>query len=71
MGQTRMAWVLVALGAALVALSALADPIGLGDGDGIGLKQSAGMVVGAVVLAAGLVLRYRGKRESESSQAAT
>jgi hypothetical protein len=71
MGQTRVAWILVTLGVALVAVSAFADPIGLGDGDGIGWKQGAGMVVGAVIVLAGLGLRYRTKRETGSSQAAT
>ena len=61
MVKKRAGWVLVVLGAALVALSALADPIGLGDGDGIGWKQTAGMIVGAVVLLAGVLLnRKRG-----------
>jgi nitrate reductase gamma subunit len=71
MGRTRMAWVLVALGAALVALSALADPIGLGDAEGIGWKQSIGMVAGVVVLVAGVGLWYRRRSENGSSQAAT
>ena len=36
MDRTRLGWVLVALGAVLVAISALADPLGLGEGGGVG-----------------------------------
>ena len=69
MGQKRAGWVLAVLGAVLVALSALADPIGVGDGDGIGLQQTAGMVVGGVVLLAGLALLYRERGDAGSAPA--
>ena len=64
MDQKRTGWILVVVGAALLALSALADPIGLGDGDGIGLKQTVGMIVGGLVVLAGLAVVYvrRGHR---------
>ncbi len=69
MSRKRAGWLLVVLGAALLALSALADPIGLGDGDGIGWKQSAGMVVGVIVLLAGLALMYVKRGAARSPQA--
>lgn len=68
MDRTRLGWVLAALGAALVVLSALADPIGLGDGDGIGYKQVAGMIVGGVAVAAGLALTYVRRGGTESAR---
>jgi hypothetical protein len=61
MDRTRLGWVLVALGAVLVAISALADPLGLGEGGGVGWKQITGVVVGAAVLLVGLALGYTGR----------
>ncbi len=58
MGGKTLDLVLVAAGAVLVVVSALAEPLGLGGDDGVGFKQAAGMVVGGVVVAAGLVLIY-------------
>jgi hypothetical protein len=69
MGKKRAAWVLGVLGAASFALSALADPIGLGDGDGIGWKQSVGMVIGGVALIAGLALMYVKRGDAGSAEA--
>ena len=68
MDRKRLAWALVALGAALAALSALADPLGIGEGGGIGYKQVTGMVVGGVLVAAGLVLVVVARRTAESQQ---
>jgi hypothetical protein len=69
MGKERAAWVLGVLGAASFALSALADPIDLGDGDGIGWKQSVGMVIGGVALFAGLALMYVKRGDAGSAEA--
>jgi hypothetical protein len=69
MGQKQAAWLLVALGAALLALSALAEPLGLGDNDGVGWKQTTGMVVGGLVLVAGLALAYVRRGSAGSPQA--
>ncbi len=46
-------------GAVILVLSALAEPIGIGNGDGFGLKQIAGMIVGAVAVGLGLFLYAR------------
>ncbi len=66
MGGKTLGWALVAAGATLVVLSVFAEPLGLGDDDGVGSKQVAGMIVGGVVVAAGLVLMYvrRGREVS-------
>jgi LPXTG-motif cell wall-anchored protein len=59
----------VAVGAAIVLVSALADPLGLGgEGTGFGTKQVAGVVAGAVVAVAGLGLLYlrRGRTPAPS-----
>ena len=53
MERHRFGATLLALGAILLVLSALADPIGIGDGDGIGWKQILGMVVGAAAIVIG------------------
>ena len=60
MERKRFGATLLVLGAVLLVLSALADPIGIGDGHGIGWKQITGMVVGAAVIVIGaLVLRAK------------
>jgi uncharacterized membrane protein len=50
--------VVIAAGVALLVVSALAEPIGLGDDDGIGWKQTVGIIVGAAVAVVGLALMY-------------
>ncbi len=45
-------------GAALVVVSLLADPIGIGGTDGFGWKQVAGAIVGGVGIVAGLALMF-------------
>ena len=62
MDRRLMAWIVVALGAVLLAVSALADSIGVGGDDGFGWKQTTGVVVGAVVLVAGLAWMYVPRR---------
>jgi len=65
MDRRRFAWALVVFGAALVALSALADALGLGEGGGFGYKQVTGVVVGGVFLAVGLALAVVERRAEE------
>ncbi len=59
MDRKRLVWILVGLGVVLLALSALADPIGVGEGDGIGWKQVVGMIAGGALAVTGLVLARR------------
>ena len=60
MNSTRLAWLLVVIGLIVVALSALADPIGIGAGEsGFGWKQATGVVVGGLVAAAGAIVLRR------------
>jgi hypothetical protein len=51
--RRRIAVVLLAGGCVLVAVSALADEIGVGEGSGVGWKQVVGMVVGVAAIAVG------------------
>ena len=59
MNSTRMGWLLVGVGVVVLAASALADPIGIGEGSGIGWKQIVGIVVGALVAGWGAVMVRR------------
>lgn len=60
MGSRRTIGIIVlVVGIAILALSLLADSIGIGGSPGFGYLQIAGVVVGAVVAAAGLVVAFR------------
>jgi hypothetical protein len=59
MNRTRLGWLLVAVGVVVLAASALADPLGIGEGSGVGWKQVVGVVVGALVAAWGAVVLRR------------
>ncbi len=48
--------VLLVVGIVILVLSLLADPIGLGAGQGFGYKQIVGAVIGVIVTIVGLVL---------------
>lgn len=50
--------IVIAVGAALLLISALAEPIGLGDDDGFGSRQTTGVIIGAVVMVVGLAVMY-------------
>ena len=49
-------FVVVLIGAAGTAISALADPIGVGQADGFGWLQILGVILGAVVMLIGLAM---------------
>jgi hypothetical protein len=51
----RYGAILLALGAVVLVISALADPIGIGEGGGLGWKQIVGIVVGAAAIVIGAV----------------
>ena len=58
----------IAVGAVLLLISALAEPIGLGDGDGFGLKQTTGVIIGALVMVGGLAAMYVRRGEARTPQ---
>jgi hypothetical protein len=59
MDRRLLGWALVAVGAVLVLVSALADPLEIGaEGSDVGWKQIVGVIVGAAVAAVGLGLTY-------------
>jgi hypothetical protein len=53
MGEKRFGFVLVAAGAALLALTLLADPLGIEGAHGFGWKQTVGVIVGGVLIVLG------------------
>ncbi len=52
------AWVLIGVGVLLLLISAFAYPLGLGH-PGFGWKKTIGVVVGALIIVAGLYLSRR------------
>ena len=61
MSKKTVAVVLLVAGVLLFLISAAADPLGIGGYPGVGMKQLAGIVVGAVFAAIGMV-RLRARR---------
>ena len=61
MDRARFGLGLIAVGAVLVFIAALADPLGIGGAHGWGWKQTVGVVVGAalILLGAGLAALAR------------
>ena len=55
---------LIGIGVLLLLISVFADPLGLGRHPGFGWIQGLGVVIGAVVILAGLYLRRRGQRRA-------
>jgi hypothetical protein len=51
--------VLLVAGIVLLALSLLADPIGIGSGSGFGRNQIVGVIVGVIAIVAGFFLTRR------------
>jgi hypothetical protein len=64
MNNPMLAWVLIGIGAILVLIALFADPLGLGKSPGFGWRQTLGVVVGALVVLAGVYLRRRAKVSS-------
>lgn len=67
MDRKRIGASLLALGVVMFVLSAIADPIGVGDGSGVGWKQVVGMVAGAAAIAIGAVWWRSGRHLPEST----
>ncbi len=61
MQNPAFATTLMIVGILIVLISGLADPLGLGRSPGFGWRQTLGVVVGTLVLLAGVYLRRRGK----------
>ena len=61
MSKKTVAVVLVVVGVLLFLVSAAADPLGIGGHPGIGMKQVAGIVVGVVLAAIGMVRLRAGR----------
>ena len=59
MDKRNVGWSLVGIGVVLLLLGLTADVIGVGEGNAVGYKQIAAMVVGALLAGAGSV-RARG-----------
>lgn len=59
MNNATLAWVLIGIGAIVVLIALFADPLGLGKSAGFGWKQGLGVIIGIVVILAGLYLRRR------------
>jgi len=58
-GKKTIGVVLFGVGAVILILSLVADPIGIGGSLGFGWKQILGALVGAVLTVVGLVLGYK------------
>jgi GNAT superfamily N-acetyltransferase len=59
MSNPVFAWIVIGIGVLLLLISVLADPLGLGRHPGFGWIQGLGVVIGALVILAGLYLRRR------------
>jgi membrane associated rhomboid family serine protease len=63
MQNPALAWTLIGVGILIILISGLADPLGLGRRPGFGWIQGLGVIIGALVIAAGVYLR-RGVKSS-------
>jgi hypothetical protein len=57
MNNPVFAWIVIGAGVLVVVISAFADRLGLGRSPGFGWRQTLGVVVGALIFAAGIYLR--------------
>ena len=62
MDRPTLRWgVVIGIGVLIFLISLLADPLGLGRSPGFGRVQTLGVVVGALIVLAGVYLWRRGK----------
>lgn len=61
MQTPAFAWTVIGVGVLVVVIAGLADPLRLGRHPGFGWLQGLGVVIGVVVLLAGLYLRGKAK----------
>jgi NADH:ubiquinone oxidoreductase subunit 6 (subunit J) len=67
--STRLGTVLVVVGAVMVVVASLADPIGIGTGSSeFGWKQTVGVVVGAVAVVVGALVLVGGRRGNPGAE---
>src|SRR5260370_41483102 len=66
MSNPVFAWIVTGVGVLFVLISAFADPLGLGRSPGLGWRQTLGVIIGALLIAAGLFLRRRPKAAPRS-----
>ena len=67
MDRTRLGWTLVVVGIVIALGSAFLEPLGLGEENGFGMKQGAGVVVGGVVAVVGAAIVWRLRRGSATT----
>ena len=68
MNSKNASFALIAVGAVILVGSLLADIIGIGDDPGFGSQQTAGSVLGVVVLALGAYFLNKKDASSSSDQ---
>jgi uncharacterized membrane protein len=68
MNRNILGGIVVVAGLVLLVVSALAEPIGIGDGGGFGWKQVTGVIVGAVAIVIGLLVMYWRRGEPRTVQ---
>ena len=65
MSRRSLGWAVTAIGIVVVAISVLADQIGIGDEEAFGWQQIAGVVVGALVAVAGFIIARLGEKSAD------
>jgi hypothetical protein len=69
LGRKQLGYIVLAGGALVVLLCALAEPLGIGSGGGIHGRQIAGIVVGALAVLIGLWLAFGPEAPSGDAEA--
>jgi hypothetical protein len=59
MQNPAFSWIVMAVGVVLVLISGFAYPLGLGQNPGFGWKKMLGVVIGALIVIAGIYWRRR------------
>lgn len=68
MSRRSLGYALVVIGVLVAVISAFADQIGIGDEEAFGPQQTAGVVVGLLVAAAGFIIaRMAGKSSNDTA----
>lgn len=68
MSRRSLGSALVALGLIVAAVAALADQIGIGDGDGFGWRQTGGVIIGLLIAIAGYIIASRTGQPSNTTE---